>query len=410
MSTPDNRPVVAYVLRKFPKLSEMFILNEILGLEAAGVKVHIFSLMPPTDPRFHDDLSRLKAQVWYVPGFVESRDRRSLRRTNRDAARRFGADYRKTRRQALATGRPKMLWRFFQAGWIAERAARLRVGRFHAHFATRATTVARLASSISTRPYSFTAHAVDIYREDVDARILNRKIADASFVATVSESNMRHLSGVANGSGSKLVLLHNGIDMDKFAPNGGGRKPKLTFLSVARLVEKKGGEYLVEACRILAERNVSFSCEIVGRGNLRKPLLEKIRQAGLEDRVRLLGGRKQKDVLKRYHSTYLYVLPSIVGSDGNREALPVSIVEALACGVPVITTPTAGIPEVVKDEHNGLLVPEKDPVALADAMERLIEDRTLYERLRETARASVLQTFDTTRTSAKLRQLFVEAD
>ena len=190
MSKPETDLVVSYVLRKFPKLSETFVLNEILGLEKIGVKVQIFSLMPPTDPRFHDGLARLKAQIWYVPGFTEKRDRRSLRRTNRQAARRYGRAYRRTWLRAFASGRPTLLWRFYQAGWIAERAGRLRTDRYHAHFATRATTVARLAASISGLPYSFTAHAVDIYRDSVKPRVLQQKIADASFVATVSDSSV----------------------------------------------------------------------------------------------------------------------------------------------------------------------------------------------------------------------------
>jgi glycosyltransferase involved in cell wall biosynthesis len=176
---------------------------------------------------------------------------------------------------------------------------------------------------------------------------------------------------------------------------------------VARLVEKKGGRYLVEACRLLHERGVSFRCEIIGRGSLRQPLLEQIRRAGLASSVLLLGSRKHGDVLAHLRTAHLYVLPSIVGSDGNREGLPVSIVEALACSLPVVSTPVTGIPEVVRDGHNGLLVPERDPVALADALQRLIEDRELYERLRAQARPSVQATFDATGISEQLRGLFV---
>ncbi|HVS16642.1 MAG TPA: glycosyltransferase [Thermoanaerobaculia bacterium] len=406
MPKGDGKLVVAYVLRKFPKLSEAFVLNEILGLERAGVKVQVFSLMPPTDPRFHDGLVRLKAPIWYVPGLADPRDRDSLRRTHRDAARRFGRAYRRARLRALATRRATMLWRFYQAGWIAERAARLGVDRYHAHFATRATTVAGLASSISGLPYSFTAHAVDIYRDDVDLGILRRKIAGASFVATVSESNVEHLRAITNGGGARIELLRNGIDLSRFVPNGAAADPPFKILSVARLVEKKGGEYLIEACRLLSRRGVPFRCDIIGRGHLRAKLLAQIEEAGLADSVRLLGGRKQADVLRHYRSTHVYVLPSIVGDDGNREGLPVSIVEALACAIPVVSTPVAGIPEVVRDGDNGLLVPERDPSALADAIERLIRDPALHARLSARARASVEPAYDTAQSSERLRGLF----
>jgi colanic acid/amylovoran biosynthesis glycosyltransferase len=402
----NGKQTVGYVLRKFPKLSEAFVLNEILGLERAGVKVQVFSLMAPTDPRFHEGLVRLKAPIWYVPGLVDPRDRDSLRRTNRDAARRFGSSYRRARLRALATGRPILLWRFYQAGWIAERAARLGVRHLHAHFATRATTVAGLVSAISGLPHSFTAHAVDIYRDDVDLEVLRRKIAEASFVATVSECNVEHLGQIANGSSPRIELVRNGIDLTRFAPNGETPEPPYRILSVARLVEKKGGEHLIEACRLLARRGLPFRCDIIGRGNLRAKLLAQIEQAGLSDSVRLLGGRKQSEVLRHYRSTHVYVLPSVVGDDGNREGLPVSIVEALACAIPVVSTPVAGIPEVVRDGDNGLLVPERDPAALADAIQKLIEDPALHARLRARARASVEPTYDTAQTSKRLRDLF----
>ena len=122
--------------------------------------------------------------------------------------------------------------------------------------------------------------------------------------------------------------------------------------------------------------------------------------------MRLLGGRKQSDVLKRYRLAHLYAQPSIVGTDGNREGLPVSIVEALACGLPIVSTPVTGIPEVVRHQHNGLLVPERDGLALADAMEQLIRDRSLYERLRGNARPSVESDFDIEQTSEELHRLF----
>lgn len=402
-----ERRVVAYVLRKFPKLSETFVLNEILGLEALGTKVLVFSLMAPTDPYFHDDITRLEAPIAYVPGLLDPRDRHALRAGNRQARRAFGRAWWRTLASAFASLRPTRLWRFYQAAWIAERAGRLGVTHYHAHFAEQATLVARLAAAISGRPYSFTAHAADIYRNDVDLRLLRRNVAAARFVATVSASNMRHLASVCAEGAAKLVLVRNGVDMTRFIANGSATAPPFTILSVARLVEKKGGCYLVEACRLLHERGVSFRCEIIGRGNLRQPLLEQIRRAGLERTVKLLGGRKHGYVLARYRTAHLFALPSVVGDDGNREGLPVSIVEALACSLPVVSTPVTGIPEVVREGHNGLLVPERDPVALADAMQRLIEDRELYGRLRAQARPSVQATYDATGISEQLRGLFV---
>ncbi|MDH3285411.1 MAG: glycosyltransferase, partial [Acidobacteriota bacterium] len=324
-------------------------------------------------------------------------------------ARQHGRPFRRTLARVLSTGRPSLLMRFLQAGYVAERAARLGVQHFHAHFATRATTAALLASSISGIPYSFTAHAFDIYRSSVRPQVLSDKIRNASFVVTISEANREYLKGVANGSAANVALVRNGIDLQRFRPNGATADPPFTVLSVARLVEKKGLPVLVAACRILRDRGVSFRCQIIGRGRQRPQLLDLIDRWDLRRTVRLLGGRRQGEVLEFYRSAHAYVLPSIVGGDGNKEGLPVSIVEALACGLPVVSTPIAGIPEVVTHGTNGLLVPPGDAAALADALQRIITDRATYDRLRNNARRTVEKSFDTGQTSKDLHELFLGA-
>jgi glycosyltransferase involved in cell wall biosynthesis len=406
MARRDRRPTVGYVLRKFPVLSETFILNEILGLEARGMKVQIFALAPGRDPRFHQGLSRLRASISYVPGFDNPRP--LLQHASR-AARRFGAPYRRVLARVLMSGRPSLFYRMLQAGWVAERAARMGIPRLHAHFATRATTVANLASAMSGIPYSFTAHAFDIYKTNARPRVLRRKIEAADFVITISEANRRFLEEIAGQARRKIVLLHNGIDLSRFAPNGRPDPSPFRILSVARLVEKKGLGVLIEACHELHKRELPFQCSIIGRGRMRPKLQELITRWDLKRNVKLLGARTQDEVLDEYHRSHLYVLPAVVGSDGNREGLPVSIVEALACGLPVISTPVAGIPEVVQHEQNGLLVGEHDSLGLADALERIIKDQALQRRLQDRARPSVVPVFDTERTSQTLEALLREA-
>jgi colanic acid/amylovoran biosynthesis glycosyltransferase len=237
MAETQRPATIGYILRKFPVLSETFVLNEILGLEARDVPIKIFSVAPPRDPKYHEGVVRLEAPITYVPGIA---DYESLLKYVRAAARRYRPEYRRTLWRVLATGRPTLVWRFLQAAYIAERAARLRIAHFHAHFATRATTVARLASRISGIPYSFTAHACDIYRSDVDMAVLRRKIEDARFVVTISQSNVEFLQQVANGRADKIRLLHNGIDLETFTPCAAVPEPPFTILSIARLVEKKG--------------------------------------------------------------------------------------------------------------------------------------------------------------------------
>lgn len=396
---------VGYVVRKFPVLSETFVLNEILALEAMGMNVQIFSLAPTRDPRFHEGVCRLKADVHYVPGPSEAR---TLMRYARRQAARSPSRYRRQLLKVVASGRPALLWRFLQASWVADRARRTGVKHLHAHFANRSATVAHQASRLLGIPFSFTAHAFDIYR-DADHDVIARKMADARFTATVSDYNVQFLKSLANGRHARVELVRNGIDMSLFSPPAQAPDGPFRILTVARLVEKKGIPILVEACRILHQRGLDFRCDIVGKGALRATLDRMIREWGLTERVRLVGPLPQQEILRHYHGAHLVVLPCIVGQDGNRDGLPVSIVEALACGVPVISTPVTGIPEAVHDGVNGLIVPEGDTVKLADAIERLMRDPDLLASLRSAARPSVRDSFDQENTAARLYQLLRES-
>jgi glycosyltransferase involved in cell wall biosynthesis len=396
---------VGYVLRKFPVLSETFILNEILALERLGLTVHVFPLQPARDPRFHEGVARLKATIHHVPGVA---DWRTLIRHNRRLAGRHRKRYLRQFVRVLRAGRPFLLWRFLQAGYVADRARRLKLDHLHAHFANRATTVAYLASGILRTPFSFTAHAFDIYQGS-DRRVLARKMRAAEFTVTVTEYNRSYLRSLLKGAPVPIELVRNGIDLHRFAPSVIPPAGPFTIVAVARLVEKKGLPILIEACRLLRDRCHLFRCRIVGKG-AQRPLLERlIRDWNLEDRVELLPPHTQEEIVGRYHEAHLLALPCIVGEDGNRDGLPVSIVEALACGVPVVSTPVNGVPEVVEDGVNGLLVPEGDAAALADVLESLMLDPERLERLRAAARPSMARAFDEEHTARQLRGLFLHS-
>lgn len=397
-------PVVGYVLRKFPVLSETFVLNEILALEARGMEVHVFSLAPSRDPRFHEGVGRLKATIHHVPGPLELN---ALLRYARRLAARNPARYRRQLLRVLGTRRPKLLWRFLQASYVADRARRAGIRHLHAHFANHPATVAHQASKLLGISFSFTAHAYDVFRE-ADPRVIARKMNDARFTITISEYNAAFLRSLPDGRRARVELVRNGVDMRRFAPPTTRSEDAFTILAVARLVEKKGLRYLVEACRHLRDRGLEFRCEIVGKG-AEQPVLEGlVREWDLGDRVRLVGALAQQEIVARYQHADVVVLPCVVGSDGNRDGLPVSIIEALACGVPVISTPVTGIPEVVRDGVNGRVVPEADAVSLAGALETLIRDTALRQSLRAGARPSVVDEFDEEKTAARLHTLLQE--
>jgi colanic acid/amylovoran biosynthesis glycosyltransferase len=401
---PSADPTVGYVLRKFPVLSETFVLNELLSLEELGVPIHVFALAPPRDPRYHEGIARLKAPISYLPDVF---DWRVLLRQNRRLARRHPRRYRRELSRVLLRCNRRLLWRFLQAGYVADRARRHGVGCFHAHFANRATTVAHYASRLLGVPYSFTAHAFDIFG-DHDFKVLGKKMRAARRVVTVSRYNVEYLTSRAGGESPRFALVRNGIDLEHFSPPASPPPDEpFTILAVARLIEKKGLDVLIAACGLLRDRGHRFRCQIVGKGALRGRLDELIRELDLADRVALLPPHTQNEIVGRYREAHVLALPCVVAADGNRDGLPVSIVEALACGVPVVATAVTGIPEAVTDGVNGLIVPERDPAALAESLESLATDRERLAALRQAARPSVVERFDRRRTARRLRDLLL---
>lgn len=401
-----NKPAtVAYVLRKFPVISETFILNEILSLEKQGIKVHIFALERPNDPRYHKNLADLKATITYVPEFFRWK---GLFAHFRKARKQFGKNFRKAFWYTLRHPSPSLFLRFLHACYVANHAKKMGVSHYHSHFATRSTSVSFFASMLTDTPFSFTAHAVDIFKTSLSPQTLKKKIEKAKFVVTVSDYNVELLRSVSPESSDKIHKVLNGIDLSRFMPPQSRGKDPFTFLCVARLVEKKGHQYLLEACRDLRDKGHRFSCLMVGSGRLQKQIEDQIREYKLQNTVHLLGPHSQDEVLLRYHQSNAFVLPCCVAPDGNKDGLPVSMVEALACGLPVITTPMTGNPEVIKENENGHLVPFEDPEALANAMQKLLTDKSHYQQLSERARPSVEEQFNMEKTSKKLAQLFCE--
>ncbi len=418
-AAPGGRLKVGYVLKRFPRLSETFILNEVLELERQGVEVEIFSLLKPPAEERHRLLDRLRAPVTYLPGnrALESwavraglGDGRQARRRVVDLVAEEGFD-------------PGPLF----AGKDAATVARLRLqgltlavlagGRgirhLHAHFGSDATTVALLASRQSGIPFSYTAHARDIYHTYVDpgtdADIRRRKMAEAAFVLTVSEYNCRHLRKLYGGvDADKIRRLYNGIDLRRFRPPAAAPAGD-RILGVGRLVEKKGFRHLVEACRLLDAEGRTFRCLIVGDGPERDSLSARIAEAGLEGKVSLLGPRTQEELISIMAASTVLVLPAVVTPSGDRDGLPTVLLEALALGLPAISTEVAGIPEIIEDRRTGLLVPPGDPASLAAAIGEILSQPDLRRRLARQGRLKAESAFDLRRNVGLLKRHFERA-
>jgi colanic acid/amylovoran biosynthesis glycosyltransferase len=381
MDTPDG--TWGYLLKRFPQLTQTFVAAELRELERQGARLAVVARSGPSDPNSHAATSKLadglRAPVRYLSGPIAAA---------------IAAD-------ATAADAE-----------IARHVVELGTTHLHAHFAGWAAHAARrvgAATGIGIG-YSVTAHATDIYRDGVDPAGLAQLLADARFVVTVTEDNRRHLEDLldAQHRSARIVRLYNGVDLTRLHPAGHHREPGLV-VGAGRLVEKKGHDVLIEAVRLLHHAGRDIRCVIIGEGPLRAQLEHQVTQAGLDGVVELIGSRDHDTVLDLLRQASVFALPSMIATDGDRDALPTVILEAMALGTPVVSTTVAGIPEMVQDGSSGLLVAPCDPALFAAATGSLLEDDVLRQRLARTARARVEEHFDLARNVAVLHDLLSEA-
>jgi colanic acid/amylovoran biosynthesis glycosyltransferase len=396
---------IAYVLKRWPRISETFIAAELIELQRQGEMVTVFAISRPDEALEHGLVAEMTFPVIYLPYRplrhpvrVASALARCLRRHPRawlDAARR-----------SVWPFRMKGLRRLLQASVLRVEMADLGIDHVHAHFATAAARLANLAWRMEGPAYSVTAHAKDIYHEEVQVEHLTDKLCNATFVATVTEANRAYLESVLTAS-VPLEVIPNAVDLPRLLNAASPPRRNDTVLAVARLIEKKGLEDLVQACGILQGRGVPAQLEIVGEGPLREELDGAAGRLGV--RARFFGSLAHEEVLPLYRRARVFCLPCVVASTGDRDGLPTSLLEAMALGTPVVTTALPGLTEAVTDEQTGLVVAQRDPEALAKALERLLTDDELCARLADHARKRVASCFSVERSVAMLRSLWPEA-
>ncbi|MFT4511426.1 MAG: colanic acid/amylovoran biosynthesis glycosyltransferase [Planctomycetota bacterium] len=393
---------VGYILKKFPRASETFILNEILALQRQGVEVTVFSLHKPDDGVFHRGLADLQRPVVYVAprkgdGWL------AYLRENIDRFSLLAPQLLGQLQDMLRAGRQDV-WNVL--GWaidIAAAAEEHGVAHFHAHFATVAAHTARAAAAIAGLPFSVTCHAKDIYRTGIDPASFQSLLAPANFVVTVCEANRRWIQAQLAPEGSiPLLVLYNGVDTTHFDVRHRQPATEPFVLAVGRLVEKKGFHHLLDALSALSREGVSPRCLIVGDGDERDALKLQCQSLGL-DRVEFLGMRTQDEVRELMLSATMLVLPCIIGEDGNRDALPTVLLEALASGLPAISTAVGGVEEILDDGRAGLLVPAGEVAPLAECIARLWSADDLRQELAAKGRARALSHFDLMANVARLR-------
>lgn len=387
-------PRIAYVLKRFPRFSETFILNELLAHEAAGAEVHVFSLLASPDEPRHARLADLKAEVTVLKS-VKGRETEASPQDS-----------------ALFSGKTTTEIGNLQAkaAVVAERCKELGITHLHAHFGSDAATVASLAARALNGTFSYTAHARDIYHTyvspEADAEMRRAKLRAAAFVATVSDYNARHLSALCPEA--RIERLYNGIDLSAFRPIDAPEQRPGQLIAVGRLVPKKGFDILLDACGILRDRGVTFDLSLIGSGPMEAELAARIAKLGLSDCVRLDGPRPQEDLIERMGQAEAAVLPCVVTESGDRDGLPTVLLEAMARALPVVTTTVSGGPEIVEDGVTGRLCAAGDPVGLADALEAVLSDRTAARKMGLAGRARAERLFDLTTNAARLRAMLLD--
>ncbi|MBI4787777.1 MAG: glycosyltransferase [Chloroflexi bacterium] len=399
---------IGYIIGTYPLVTTTFIDREVQGLRERGMDIAILSIRPapPEVEQMEEYRAVRQATTYLLP----------VKWGKFAAAHLYFAvlhaltywrlfAYLITRPHPGLRHRFKTALHFIEGVYAAYVLRDAGCDRFHAHFADRAATVALCVSRLLGKPYSLTAHANDLYAGPV---LLFEKFKNAQFAVTVSQFNKEYiLKNHPTLDAERIVVLHPWVNLDEFQPPATRpQNRRFSILSVARLVEKKGHRYLIEACRLLRARGLHIECWIVGGGPLENELRQVINAEGMADCVRLVGPQSKPEVLRRLAAADAFVLASVIAKDGDRDGMPVALAEAMAMQVPVISTNVVGIGELVQDGA-GRLVPPQDPDALAHAIQTVYAmDHAARAEMGRRGRAIVAAGFDVDSGIDRLAELF----
>jgi len=404
-------PVLGMVLKGYPRISETFISNEILLLEKLGFSIHLFSMRQPRENFTHDSVKKIRAKVDYLPETLIKPLPRLLHHNLRLAAEKpavYAGALKTAYRRFLRTHKSATIKHLLQAGYLVHRFLPASgVTHLHAHFAHSPTSVAMFTSHLAGLPFSFTAHAKDIYTSDPAQ--LREKIDRARFVVTCTEYNRRHLLTLSDGNATPIHRIYHGIDTGLFSGNremGQKTVGPYRILTIARITAKKGLPTVLRALKLLRDQNVSFKHTLIGDGDDREKILGLIGELGLTSITRWLGTRPHHVVLEQFRKADLFMLGCEVASDGDRDGIPNVLLESMAMEVPVVVTDISGIPELVHDGKTGLLVPPGQPRKMAEAALRLLTDVELKCRIIAAAKQHVADAFDNRQLIRDLAELY----
>jgi colanic acid/amylovoran biosynthesis glycosyltransferase len=363
----------AYLFERFPSFGQTFCYREVAELYRQGVAAPIFSIRNPKDEPAQDWNARIVQRVHYLPEEKELLE--DVRRASKKG---------KLAPEIVAAldewGRRTDFLRLYQAVYVGLRLQELGIHHVHAHFAGMAARTAFWIAKFFPITFSFTAHANDIFAPKKFETGLDKLVGAALVVVTETDYAEKFLRERFPERADRIHRIYNGLNLAEFG-RATFSSDRPSIVAIGRLIVKKGFANLIRACALLVERGRSFQCEIFGEGPLEKQLRGQITELTLEEFVQLPGPKPQHELRERLARASVFVMPSVLEPEGGMDNLPTVIMEAMATGLPIVSTRIGGIPEMVVENETGFLVQPEDAVALAEAIEKITDDRSLGRKL-----------------------------
>lgn len=402
-----NGGKVAYIMSRFPNLSETFILREMIELENLGWDIILYPLILQRQPVVHVEARPWLQRAHTFP-FVSAR----ILAANLSTLLRHPGLYLSLWFQTLWENRTslKFLLRaillFPKSVLMARDMQGEHIAHIHAHYATHPALVAYLIHRLTGISYSISVHAHDIFKEKP---MLVTKLKAAKFIVSISEYNRNYLmQQVGPWVGDKIHVFHCGVAPEGYTPAVLPQQPPALFeiLHTGSLQPYKGQRYLILACALLRDQGIPTRCRLIGEGELRSELLQLVNSLELQGTVYLLGPKTQEEIKQLLPGAHCYVQPSVITPSGKTEGIPSAIVEAMLCALPVVASELSGIPELVRSNETGYLVPPGDAKALADTLAFIYKNPVQAAQMGQAGRQLALKSFNLHLNAQRLARLF----